>query len=147
MDPQWNYFSRRHILHPMQRLQQTLHRRNPMQSRKKNLWTQMINENKWLSKHTFLPHVRAQTYIQFFPSYPNQTHTLQKILKTTRICSHFQNKSYKTRSRFLINLTTPDKHHTKWKQNQNRKWTEKNFFFHSAPHFWKSFPFPHHFTS
>ena len=31
----------------MPRFQQTLQRRNPMQCRKKNLWTQTINQNKW----------------------------------------------------------------------------------------------------
>ena len=41
---------------------------------------------KWPS----LLHVRAQSDIEFFPSHPNQTHTLQKIPKTTRICDHFQ---------------------------------------------------------
>ena len=33
-------------------------------------------------------------HIQFFSSHPNQTHTRQKILKTTRICAHLQNKPF-----------------------------------------------------
>ena len=85
-------------------------------------------------KCTFLPHVRAQTHIQFFTSHSNQTHTLQKIPKSTRICSHLQNKTYKTTSRFLPNLTTPGKYHTEQKQNQNRKRIGKNFFFFTLCH-------------
>ena len=34
-------------------------------------------------------------HFRFFPSHPNQTHTLQNNLKTTRICSHLKNKPYK----------------------------------------------------
>ena len=44
-------------------------------------------------------------HIKFFSSHPNQTNTLQKIPKTTRICGHFQNKPYKITSRFLPNFT------------------------------------------
>ena len=102
------------------KLQQKLLWQNSTQSRKKNLWTQMINQNKW-PKHPFLPHFRAQRHIQFFLNHLNQTHTLQKIPKTSRICDHFQNKSYKTRSKFLPNLTIPGEHHTEERQNQNRK--------------------------
>ena len=42
----------------------------------------------------------------------------------------FQNKPYKTTSRFLPNLTIPGEQLTKRKQNQNRKWIEvkKHFF-------------------
>ena len=95
---------------------------------KNNSWTQTTNQNKWRSKHPFLPHVRAQTHIQFFPSRPNQSHTLQKILKTSRICGHFHNKPYKTTSRFLSKITILGKHHIKRKLNQNRKQSEIFFF-------------------
>ena len=91
--------------------QQTLHRRNPMQSRKKNLRIQTINQNKWWSKRPFLSHVRAQTLFQFFPSHSNQTHTLQKIPQTIRICSHFQNKPCKTTPRILSDLIKVGEHH------------------------------------
>ena len=78
------------------------------------------------------PHVRAQTHIRFLQSNPNQTHTLQNIADTTRICVHPKNKPYKTTSRFLPNLTTPREHHTEGKQNQNRKRILKEIFFHSS---------------
>ena len=88
-----------------------------------------IYKHKWSIKtnddQNDLPHVRVQIHIQFFPSHSNQTHTLQKIPKTTRICNHLQNKPYKTMSRFLSNLTIPGEHHTEQKQNQNRKWKGK----------------------
>ena len=90
-------------------------------------------KTKWRLKCPFLPHVGAQTHVQFF--HPNQIHTLQKIPKTTRICGHFQNKPYKTMSRFLPNLTIPCEHHTK--QNQNRKRIKEkkhNIFFTLCHH-------------
>ena len=87
----------------------------------------------------------VKTHIQFFLSHPNQTHTLQKIPKITRICSHFQNKPYKTTSTFLPNLAIPGEQHATRKQNQNRKWIEKTTFFHPVPpYFLESFLFPYH---
>ena len=98
----------------------------------------------------FLPHVRAHTHIQFFPSNPNQTQTLQNISKTTRICGHLQNKPYKTTSRFLQNLTIPSEYRTERKQNQNRKRTgKKKTCFHSVPPYFEEsflFAFPSHFA-
>ena len=73
----------------------------------------MINQNKWQSKCPFLPHVSAQTHIQFFPSHPNLWHHIivnislwNKIYQNTfhqnppllfsyqlpKIYLHFQNK-------------------------------------------------------
>ena len=96
-----NYLSRRYMLHPMQRFQQTLHRRNPTQSKKTESTYTKDQSNKWWSKCLFLLHVRAETHIQFFPSHFNQTHTLQKFPTTTKICGHFQNKPYKITSRIF----------------------------------------------
>ena len=45
---------------------------------------------------------------QFFTSHPNQTHTLQKFPKTTRICAHFQNKPYKRKVQVFVKS-----HHTR----------------------------------
>ena len=118
MDQQQNHLSCRPIIHFMQWLQHYIGKTEHNQEKR-------IYEHKWSIK----TNIRAQTHTQFFPSHTNQTHTLQKILKTTRICGHFQNNPYKTTSRFLPNLTIPGEHHTK--QNQNRKWIKKqktNFF-------------------
>ena len=48
----------------------------------------------------------------------------------------FQNKLYKTTSKFLQHLTILDKHHTKQKQNHNKKRIEKPIFT-----LWESFSF------
>ena len=39
--------------------------------------------------YLYLPHVRAQTHLQFFSSYSNQIHSPQKILQTIIIWSYF----------------------------------------------------------
>ena len=78
MDQPQNHFPRGYILYLMLRVQQILHRRNPMQSREKYLRTQAIDKNKWRSKRPFLPHVRPQTHIRFFQSHRNLTNNLQK---------------------------------------------------------------------
>ena len=66
---------------------------------------------------------------------------MQKIPQTIRICSHFQNKPYKTTPRFLPDLTIPGKHHTTRKQYQNRKWIKKTFLHSVPPYFWEFFPY------
>ena len=53
----------------------------------------------------------------------------KKLKKTTRIWCHFQNKPYKTTSRFLQDITIPGEHHTQGKQNQNGKRIEKKQIF------------------
>ena len=63
--------------------------------------------------------------------------------KSRRLCSHFQNKTYKTTSRFLPNLIIPSEHHTK--QNQNRKWIKKKNLHSVPPYFSESFLY--YFTS
>ena len=88
-------------------------------------------QNKWRWKRLFLPHVRDQTHIQFFPSHTKPTHILNKIPQTTRIWCHFQNKLYKTTSRILSDLTIPGEHHTTRKQDQNRKRIKKTFLHHT----------------
>ena len=93
----------------------------------------MINRNKWLSKRSFI-------YV-FFPSYSNQTHTLQKIPQTIWICGHFQNKQFKTTSSILSELTIPGEHHTTGKGHQNRK-RIKMTFLHSENSFLIIFSYP-----
>ena len=63
-----------------------------MQSEKKNLQTQMINQNKWPSKRPFLPHVRVQTHIQVFPS---QLRMNRITLKTVSVWKVLRNKRTK----------------------------------------------------
>ena len=92
-----------------------------MQSSKKDLRIQTINQNKWWQKSLFLTHFRAQTHLPFFRNHSNQTHTLQKITQNIRSSSHFYNKPYKTTPRILSDFTIPGRHHAKRKQYQNRK--------------------------
>ena len=87
-------------IHPMQKLPQILHRRNPTQSRKKNLQTQTINQNKLRSKCAFLPHVIAQTHVQFFPSHSNQTNTLHKHRRLLESAVIFKTNHTKQRQGF-----------------------------------------------
>ena len=92
----------RYIFYPMQRLQQTLHRRNPTQSRKKK---KRIHEHKRSLKtndrNTLFSHMlEFQTHSQIFPSHQNQTHTLQKFPKLQEYAVISQNKQYKTASKF-----------------------------------------------
>ena len=106
---------------------------NQTQSMKKNLRTQTINQNKLRPKCPFLPHVRAQTHLQIIPIHSNQIHAFQEIPQTTRICSHFKNRPYKTTPKFLSDFTIPAGHHTTQKQYQNRKRIKRGHFFHSIP--------------
>ena len=59
-------------------------------------------------------------------------HCFLWFVRLCRICGHFQNKPYKTASRFLPNLTIHGEHHTE--QNQNRKWINKNNIFFTLCH-------------
>ena len=130
-------------------MQQTLYRQNLTQSRKKNLWTQMINQSKWQLKHLkkifFLPHVSTLTRIQFFLSHPNQTHCKKSrrllesavISKTNHIKQHlgfYQISPYP--ANIILNKI------------KIANIILKKTFFHSVPpYFWESFPFPFHYIS
>ena len=93
----------------------------------------------------FIPYVRAQTHIQFFPSHLIKPIHYKKprILIESAVIS--ETNQIKTTFQFLPNLTIPGEHHAKRKQNENRKQLEKHFLNSVLPYFWKFFPY--HFTS
>ena len=81
-----------------------------------------------VAQRSFLPHVRAQTHIQFFRSHSNQTHTLQNNPTNYKNLRLFPKKTYKTTFRILLDLTIPREHRTTRKQYQNRKLIKTRHF-------------------
>ena len=127
-DKQQTYLSRWHIFHPMQRLEQTLHRRNPTKSRKKNLRTQTMNQIN-VDRNALFSHMLELKHTLIFSQA-----TLIKLIhckNSWRCLGPSQNKPYNSTSRILLNLNIFGEHHIKCKQNQKRKRIEKTFL-HSA---------------
>ena len=65
----------------------------------------------------------------------------KKSRSLIKICSHFQNKPYKTTPRILSDFTIPGEHHTTRKQYQNRTHKKLEQFLHSVPYFKGLFSF------